>query len=77
MRASPMISRLAASDNMKGDGMAKWVALLRGVNVGGVKVLMAPLRELAEGLGWTDVRTYIASGNLVFSAQGKADDLSD
>jgi len=68
---------LAASDNMEGDGMTKWVALLRGVNVGGVKVLMASLRELAEGLGWTEVRTYIASGNLVFSAPGKADDLSD
>ncbi|AKS46174.1 Uncharacterized conserved protein, DUF1697 family [Octadecabacter temperatus] len=47
----------------------KWVALLRGVNVGGAnKVPMAELRALAEGLGWTDVKSYIASGNLVFEA---------
>ena len=56
--------------------MTKWVALLRGVNVGGVKVLMAPLRELAEGLGWTDVQTYIASGNMVFSASGDCESLA-
>lgn len=50
----------------------KRVALLRGVNVGGVKVLMGPLRDLARGLGWRDVETYIASGNLVFAARGEA-----
>lgn len=47
------------------------VALLRGVNVGGVKVLMQPLRAMCEGFGWTDVRTYIASGNVMFRAQGE------
>jgi uncharacterized protein (DUF1697 family) len=42
------------------------VALLRGVNVGGKTTLpMARLRELAEGLGYEDVATYIQSGNLV------------
>lgn len=47
------------------------VALLRGINVGGnKKVPMAALRELAEGLGWRDVVTYIQSGNLVFRAKG-------
>lgn len=46
-----------------------YVALLRGVNVGGNnKVPMADLRALATGLGWQDVRSYIASGNLVFRA---------
>ena len=55
----------------------QWVALLRGVNVGGVKVRMAPLRKLAEGQGWTDVRTYIASGNLVFSAEGNELELAE
>ncbi|WP_377505784.1 DUF1697 domain-containing protein [Octadecabacter sp. R77987] len=46
-----------------------YVALLRGVNVGGNnKVSMADLRVLAGGLGWQDVRSYIASGNLVFRA---------
>ena len=51
----------------------KWVALLRGVNVGGGnKVPMAELRALAEGLGWREARSYIASGNLVFVAEGEA-----
>lgn len=54
-----------------------WVALLRGVNVGGVKVLMAPLRSICEGLGWRDVRSYIASGNLVFRAEGTPDRLAE
>jgi uncharacterized protein (DUF1697 family) len=53
--------------------MQRWVALLRGVNVGGVnKVPMADLRDLAAGLGWTRVESYIASGNLVFDADGEA-----
>jgi uncharacterized protein (DUF1697 family) len=42
------------------------VALLRGINVGGNRKLpMADLRELAAGLGWRDVATYVQSGNLV------------
>lgn len=52
----------------------QFLALLRGVNVGGVKVLMAPLRDMCEGFGWTDVRTYIASGNLTFRADGPPND---
>ncbi|MCX7299944.1 MAG: DUF1697 domain-containing protein [Rhodobacterales bacterium] len=58
--------------------MQDWVALLRGVNVGGGnKVPMADLRQLAEGLGWTGVRTYVASGNLVFRAEGQAGPMAD
>lgn len=50
----------------------RWVALLRGINVGGnKKVPMLELRELAGDLGWTDVATYIQSGNLTFTAKGK------
>lgn len=48
--------------------MSQWVALLRGINVGGNnKLPMADLREICERL-WPDCkpRTYIASGNLVF-----------
>jgi len=48
--------------------MPQYLALLRGINVGGRnKVAMADLRELAGALGLTEVRTYIQSGNLVFS----------
>jgi uncharacterized protein (DUF1697 family) len=49
--------------------MTAWVALLRGVNVGGNrKVPMARLRDLCTEAGLCDVRTYIASGNLLFTA---------
>ncbi len=44
------------------------VALLRGVNIGGVKVVMADLRRIAAGLGWGNPQTFIASGNLLFTA---------
>ncbi|MFJ1809360.1 MULTISPECIES: DUF1697 domain-containing protein [unclassified Streptomyces] len=45
-----------------------YAALLRGINVGGSrKVPMAELRTLLEGLGLGDVRTYLQSGQAVFS----------
>ncbi len=48
--------------------MARFVALLRAVNVGGHRpVPMAELRALAGDLGFTEAATYIQSGNLVFS----------
>jgi uncharacterized protein (DUF1697 family) len=53
--------------------MTRLVALLRAVNVGGRKLPMAELRELCSELGWEAVETYIQSGNLVFSAAGKAE----
>lgn len=46
-----------------------YAALLRGINVGGhKKVPMADLRALLEGLGHGGVRTYLQSGNAVFTA---------
>ncbi len=46
-----------------------WVALLRAVNVGGTgKLPMAELRDIATTIGFEDVRTYIQSGNLLFSS---------
>lgn len=52
--------------------MTRYALMLRGVNVGAsTKVSMPRLRELAEGLGWTDVSTYINSGNL-FAECGRA-----
>jgi uncharacterized protein (DUF1697 family) len=45
------------------------VALLRGVNVGGVKLAMADLREVVAGLGHAGVATYIQSGNVLFSTE--------
>ena len=47
--------------------MTTYIALLRAVNVGGTgKLPMAELRAMCESLGFTKVRTYIASGNVVF-----------
>jgi uncharacterized protein (DUF1697 family) len=47
--------------------MAVFIALLRAVNVGGTgKLAMSVLKDLCERAGCTEVRTYIASGNVVF-----------
>ncbi|MCW5770247.1 MAG: DUF1697 domain-containing protein [Rhodospirillaceae bacterium] len=49
--------------------MAVFVALLRAVNVGGTgKLPMADLKALCEAAGFAKVRTYIASGNVVFES---------
>ena len=48
----------------------EYVALLRGINVGGNnKVVMSELREQTADEGYTNVRTYINSGNLLFEAE--------
>ena len=49
--------------------MLRQVALLRGVNLGGRKVVMSELRAACEGAGFTDVETLIASGNLVLGSK--------
>lgn len=47
----------------------KYLALLRGINVGGNnKVAMSELRACFEDLGFTNVSTYINSGNILFEA---------
>lgn len=48
--------------------MARHVALLRGINVGGHTVKMQELRRLFESLGLSNVESVIASGNLVFES---------
>lgn len=49
--------------------MSRYVALLRGINVGGrTTVPMAALRETCESVGCTDVATYIQSGNVVLDS---------
>ena len=46
-----------------------YVALLRGINVGGNRTVeMAMLKQTFEQLGFTSVRTFISSGNVIFSA---------
>ena len=56
-------------------GEQRYVALLRGVNVGGKnKLPMADLRDIFAGVGCAAVQTYIQSGNVVFEA---AQDLAE
>ena len=53
--------------------VATYVAFLRGVNLGpNNKIPMPALRAMAEDLGYTDVATYINSGNLIISSTKKA-----
>lgn len=51
--------------------MTRWLGLLRGINVSGTrKVPMADLRQLCTDIGFADPATYIASGNVMFDADG-------
>ena len=50
--------------------MKTYIALLRGINVGGhKKILMADLKQLLESIGFQEVQTYIQSGNVVFKSK--------
>lgn len=49
--------------------MIRYIALLRGINVGGHrKIKMADLREIFISAGFTNVTTYIQSGNIIFDS---------
>ena len=55
----------------------EYVALLRGINVGGNnKVVMSELRDQIEAAGFGHVRTYINSGNLLFEAEAPREDVA-
>lgn len=66
--------RLACGLALREDNQTmRFLALLRGINVGGRnKLPMADLRALALELGYTEVDTYIQSGNLLFQGAGAA-----
>src|SRR4029079_18329253 len=83
--ASPRPERVAAARNRRGGDrrdradhpMTVYVALLRGVNVGGRgKVDMRHLKQQVESLGCTDVSTYINSGNVMFRDRRAASTLT-
>lgn len=47
--------------------MGKYIALIRGINVGGNKIVkMQDLKTMLQSLGFQNVKTYIQSGNVVF-----------
>ena len=51
--------------------MPRYIAFLRAINVGGHTVKMDQLRQLFESLGFSNVETFIASGNVVFETKSK------
>lgn len=58
--------------------MNTYLVLLRGVNVGGKNILpMAVLREYLENQGYSDVSTYIASGNIICKTYRTANEVKD
>jgi uncharacterized protein (DUF1697 family) len=52
--------------------MPRYVALIRGVNLGGHNVKMDRLKKLFEELGFKKVETFIASGNVIFESASKS-----
>src|SRR5688572_17321275 len=52
--------------------MPRHIAFLRAINVGGHNVKMETLRALFESLGFDEVETFIASGNVIFETKGAA-----
>ena len=51
--------------------MKKLIAFLRAINVGGRTVKMDRLREIFETMGFSNVETFIASGNVIFETKAK------
>lgn len=52
--------------------MNRYIALLRGINVSGKnKIPMAALKQGFEGLGFSEVKTHLNSGNVIFSTEGR------
>lgn len=49
--------------------MSKYITFLRAINVGGHNVKMDSLRQLFESLGFSNVETFIASGNVIFETK--------
>ncbi len=57
--------------------MKQYIALLRGINVGGnSKIEMGRLKKLFQNLGFTNVSTYINSGNVIFDSDLPQESLS-
>jgi uncharacterized protein (DUF1697 family) len=52
--------------------MPKYIAFLRAINVGGHTVKMDYLRSLFEALGFSNVETFIASGNVIFDSSSRS-----
>lgn len=64
------INLIAQFIKMRRIDMTIYIALLRGINVGGHKIIkMADLKQAFESIGLKQVKTYIQSGNIVFKSE--------
>ena len=58
--------------------MTTYIALLRGINVSGQKIIkMADLRALCQKMGFSNVQTYIQSGNILLQSELTADQIAE
>lgn len=57
--------------------MPVYTALLRAVNVGGTSLPMTELKAMCEALGFSDIKTYIQSGNVIFRSDDKEQAVAD
>jgi uncharacterized protein (DUF1697 family) len=64
-----MLRSRAEIKRLGGREVTVYIAMLRGVNVGGNTLQMAWLRTACEAIGLGEVRTYVQSGNLVFTSR--------
>lgn len=55
--------------------MSKYIAFLRGINVGNIRIKMVDLKACFEQLNCTNVTTYLQTGNVVFNADKSIQDL--
>ncbi len=56
--------------------MIIYIAMLRGINVGGQKIIkMGNLKSIFESLQFQNIKTYIQSGNVIFESTAKSANL--
>ncbi len=55
--------------------MTKYIAFLRGINVGNIRIKMTDLKACFEQLGCTNVTTFLQTGNVVFNSDKNIQDL--
>jgi uncharacterized protein (DUF1697 family) len=49
--------------------MKKYIAFLRGINVGNIRIKMTDLKSAFENMGFNEVKTYLQTGNVVFESE--------
>jgi uncharacterized protein (DUF1697 family) len=55
--------------------MVKYIAFLRGINVGNIRIKMPDLKAAFERMNFTDVKTYLQTGNIVFDSEKTIEDI--